>query len=705
MRKSLRTTIIILITLILSGCVYFNTFYNAKKNYKTANERALNAHGRPSAQAIKEYNAVIKQCGKIITNYKGSKWMDDAAFLMAKALFYKQTNPHKALKQFNEVIDNFPNSEFTPEARLYVMRLYRKMHKEEDLNKYSTDFLIAPENKKFYNKAHLLIAEFNLEDKEYTKAMYHLGKILDGDKKSNEYSEAFLLLGKVHHLAGEYQEAIDTLTSLLKTRASVDIKLDSNYYLAYSYYHLNELKKAEKIVDKLINKESRVERVPYVKMLRGRIKLAEGDTDGFIDDMKFILDNHSRTLVAAECSFYLGEYYLYNAFDYTEAITYYNRVKTESRDSEFVESAITKSSVASQIQLLSDPDRQLNPKTLVDEQFKLAEYFINIMNMPDSALVVYDNIIETEKTIELKLDTLRLELEKSRQEFIDYQDSLRTAQIDTLVINDSTYTDTTITDTSLVETTVADSVEVEESKFENSSVYNTVYSQILNLESTLDEFHRQILPFTYFVKSWIYFQVKSDTVEAHNIYNELSTLYKDNEYTYACSLMLSGEIPDLQSPKQKEDLLKYDTAVNLMYSNPDSSLSILSEFTNHPESHFYFKALYTSGYINKFVLNDTLSAKTFFDKLLEEDYEDLYRVNIRTFYQDGEFVRKEVEAVADTTIIETQTSTDSLITVDGELQDSVSTVIDEDPIEVNTDDFEEIEDKGLVRDKESEIKE
>ncbi len=639
MKKIPGIYLIIVVVLLLSGCVYYNTFYNARKNFELAQERPLNSHGRPSAQAIKEYNAVVKKCGKIITNYKNSKWTDDAAFLMARALFYKKTNPHKALKQFNELINNFPDSEFTPEARLYVMRLFRRMHKDEDLNKYVTDFLIAPENSEWYNRAHLLIAEFSLEDDEYTKATYHLQKILDNGKKSDEYEEAYFLLGKTYHQAKDYDRSIEVLSSLLRLRLQNEMKLDARFYLAYSYYYQDDLVKAQKIVKKLLKKESRNDRIPYVKMLRGRIKLANGDADGFVDDMKFILDNHSRTAISAECAFLLGEYYLYTSFDYAEAIVYYNKVKTEYKKSEFVEAAITKSSVASQIQLLSDPDRNLNPESLVDEQFKLAEYFINVMSMPDSALVVYDNIIETKEALALHLDTLRIELAHENDKFIAYQDSIKLTQVDSIS------TDTT---------------KVEVPKFENSPEYRTINNQIENYESTLADFEAKILPFTYFVKSWIYLEIKSDSTNALLNYDVLKNNYATNEYTYACSLMLNGEKAVLESPLQQKNLQKYDLAVENMYNNPDSSIKLLAEFANDPLSKFYLNSLYTSGFVYKFVLDDSVSAKPFFDKLLDEDFDDKYRVNVRTFYQEGTFVKTEVKDDIDSLNVQEEVIHDTL---------------------------------------------
>ncbi|MBN2829195.1 MAG: tetratricopeptide repeat protein [Candidatus Cloacimonetes bacterium] len=638
---------LILILTLLTGCVYYNTFYNARKSFESAQKRALNAQGKPTSQAVQEYTDVIKKCGKIITNHKKSEWTDDAAFLMAEALYYKQTNNYQALSQFEEIVTNFPNSEFAPKAKLYLIRINRKLRKTEETNTLINNFLINPANTEYYNATHLLAAEFNLEDKEYTKAKYHLERILESDQKSKEYIQAYFLLGKTYYLNKEYQKSTEVFTELLKIKTPQEIKLDTRYFLAYNAFYLEDYATADKIVKLLLHRENRTTQIPWVKLLKGRILLAEGDAESFISSLKFILDNHARTEVSAESAFYLGEYYLYNAFDYAKAIEYYNKVKSEFGKSEFLEASITKSSVASQIQLLSDPTRTLDPESLVNEQFKLAEYFINIMSLPDSALTVYNKIITNKSLLEKQLDTLRVNLDTGRIAFEIEQDSLELAH-NAAIVADSldSMTEEGLSDSLLVETTTIDSTNTAyaRTEFEKTADYRSIQTKIESLERILNDYDTKILPFTYYVKSWIYKTLKDNENAAGLIFTALKSEFPQSEYTHACSLMLAGEAPDLTTPEQKVMQKAYDTAVDIMETQPDSALVLLSDFANDTSSSFYTNSLYTIGYINYFVKNDSLAAKSWFDKLLDADAEDKYRANVASFYQDGHFiVAKEVE--------------------------------------------------------------
>ena len=51
---------------IISGCVYYNTFFNAEKYFADAQEMELDDDGRPKSNAIQKYNKVIKKCGIVL---------------------------------------------------------------------------------------------------------------------------------------------------------------------------------------------------------------------------------------------------------------------------------------------------------------------------------------------------------------------------------------------------------------------------------------------------------------------------------------------------------------------------------------------------------------------------------------------------------------------------------------------------------------
>ena len=79
---------LLFILALSTGCVYYNTFFNAEKYFAEAQDIELKDDGRPQASAIQKYNKAIKKCGIVLTDYKDSKYADDALFMLARCLYY-----------------------------------------------------------------------------------------------------------------------------------------------------------------------------------------------------------------------------------------------------------------------------------------------------------------------------------------------------------------------------------------------------------------------------------------------------------------------------------------------------------------------------------------------------------------------------------------------------------------------------------------
>ena len=115
--------------MIEPGCVYFNTFYNAKKFYRQAEkarqkqEQEAFAQGREelprlSGQAQQLYEKAAQRASRVLEKYKESELVDDAMFLMGKA-FYWQGDHQSAARSFQDLEDNFPDSELYDRAQYW----------------------------------------------------------------------------------------------------------------------------------------------------------------------------------------------------------------------------------------------------------------------------------------------------------------------------------------------------------------------------------------------------------------------------------------------------------------------------------------------------------------------------------------------------------------------------------------------------------
>ena len=122
MRTRLSTSVVAVLALFCAaGCVYYNTFYNAKAAAREAellrDARAPDSGPTPREAALLE--RVVEKSERVLRLHPDSGWADDALLLMGTAL-YHQGKLESASDRLTEFLARYPDSELVPEAR-YVL--------------------------------------------------------------------------------------------------------------------------------------------------------------------------------------------------------------------------------------------------------------------------------------------------------------------------------------------------------------------------------------------------------------------------------------------------------------------------------------------------------------------------------------------------------------------------------------------------------
>lgn len=488
---------LIIAVILLNGCVYYNTYFNAKKYFKEAQEMELQDSGRPKSSAIQNYNKTIKKCGVVLTEYKDTKWADDALFLLAQCLYYKGTSYTQSIEKFEDLILFYPESEYVPESKIYIARAKYGFNKKEEALELLREFINDETYVDYHPLALMTLANFQLDEEDLLEAEFYYNQIIAKYPKSDEYEEAYYLLGKTHFLGEDYVKSNEVFNGLLKSRLPKKIKLDSSYNIALNHLLLEDYKKAYKISKKLVTDEYREAEISKIQMIVARSEIGLGRYEDATIMLENIMDDNKKSALSAEAAFHLGEMYLNNLRDYEKAIEYYNKVKTEYSRSEYIENALSKSAVASQILQYNDPNTEIDANELVNEQLKLAEYYIEVLSLPDSALVVYDNIIGSEDKLNIKLDSLNFEIAKLKK-LIPINDTLKvdTLKVITLAIDSMkvTFSDSLQVDSLNVNSLDIDSALVSSNPIIDSLAIDTLKtSEAMVLVDTLTTIKEEIV--------------------------------------------------------------------------------------------------------------------------------------------------------------------------------------------------------------------
>lgn len=100
---------------LLCGCAYFNTFYNAQEYYGEAKKAVTHDTLRTDSEL---FDKTIEKATRVIVKYPGSRYVDDALFLMGASYCHKG-DYERALEKLDYLCQNFPESGYRFEANYY----------------------------------------------------------------------------------------------------------------------------------------------------------------------------------------------------------------------------------------------------------------------------------------------------------------------------------------------------------------------------------------------------------------------------------------------------------------------------------------------------------------------------------------------------------------------------------------------------------
>ncbi len=416
-----------------------NTMFNARNYFKSAQERPLNTNGKPNNQAIEDYTKTIKKCGIIITERKKGAQMDDAVFLMAKALYFKGNSAFQAKDQFENLILGFPKSPYVAESHIFVAKILREINQPKDAERRLDEFVRNPRFRKDHPKALLLLTDFAIQDKDYPRAQYWLGRIIRDYPKTKEYRVAYFLFGKNYYEQKDYTASLEAFEKMQGTRG-IDkaLKLDTKYYIGLNELELGKLDQAYRTASSLLRAETRPDKIPAIRMLKARILFARGENSEAVKEIEDINKTYPRTESSAAALYYLAEYQYYKGGDPTTAITNYNRVRSEFPTSAFGTIAQNKATAVTNVQPRANLNSETGLKAFLDYYYQASESFLSHLALPDSAIAVYRRVISERDVLAANRDSLQVVTEG----ITAVLDSLRIASL--VVMPETTQSDTIV---------------------------------------------------------------------------------------------------------------------------------------------------------------------------------------------------------------------------------------------------------------------
>ncbi len=328
-----RIIIFLSVAALISGCAYFNMYFNAKQNFNDAEKK------RKETSIVDKalYENSIKELSKILEFYPDSKWVDDALLMMGLCYFRQEDN-YKAQKKFNELLLKYPDSELADQARMHLAEVEIAMKNYEEAGKLleriqTGDIDIEP------FRLLKLNAEMSLSQGDSVKALEFMLKAADKAESAPDKISLLQFSAELSAYIRDFKMSADINKDLIELYAERDKKFNAIINYAEALKQLGDTDEAIKILEEVTGNE---EYAQY--SLKGEIKLAKLYTEEKLQEKAYNkLDEILRVNPKdrnngpdlAETAYYFGEYYFNLLKDFKSAETMYDSCGFFDRKNEF----------------------------------------------------------------------------------------------------------------------------------------------------------------------------------------------------------------------------------------------------------------------------------------------------------------------------------------------------------------------------------
>lgn len=392
----MRKTIFICTLLLLFSfsCVYYNTFYHAEEKYKKAEKSQQKAKREvATGTEVKDYQDAISKASKVLTFNPKSKWVDDALFLIGKS-YYNLGEYPKAERKFQELVTSFPKSNLVEESYYYLgLSRYKEGNKVE-----ATEALISlldnPKMKKRKSEVCFELGEIKFEEGEYEQAAAFYKRMLEQYPKDELNPEAQFRMGEAYFQLKDFAQAKESFSKVRKYGKQGELLYQSIYRTGESAYNLKDFKEGLKIFSDLSKEKKYTKYLPQIQL-----RIAEGyrlsdSLDLALKKYEEISLTYPQTEQSAEAYYRAGLIYLEEKRDLKKAKELFDKSKTDRPASSFARLSLEKSTDISKLSTFQEQVTKEESLKVAEPFFHLAEFYLTQMNLPESALVQYQTIVD-----------------------------------------------------------------------------------------------------------------------------------------------------------------------------------------------------------------------------------------------------------------------------------------------------------------------
>ena len=383
------------VLLLISGCVYYNTFFLAKKNFKEAeSDRKRAGQEIVKGGASSKYQKTIEKASIILEFHPNSKYVDDALYLIGRS-FYHQGHFSKAETKFRELLATYPESRFADESILYLGKA--RFRKEDYVGAKEAFERVdsTAEDRELRSEATFMLGEILYSQEEWSQSISVFEEYLEQYGKGKRSGETKFKIAKAHYGQGDYSSAKEAFHEVQDLNADDTLKYQAFVAAGDCYYLEGEADSGLIIFNKLADDEKNYDKMAdlYLELARG--EALRGDYETSMETFRKLIDEYPRTEESAIAYFQLGSIYQNQFFDLDTAKVMYDSSTAVKGNSPVARIAFSRSADIAKLESYRTGKTAEAVDDAIESQYLLAELYLTQLDQPDSALSEYQTLIDS----------------------------------------------------------------------------------------------------------------------------------------------------------------------------------------------------------------------------------------------------------------------------------------------------------------------
>lgn len=622
-----RILIISLFSLISFNCgvwydftTYFNLYFNTSLLFEEAEGQILAerknlfefAEPNIPGGAVQSITKVLEKSSKILQFNQESSFVEDALFITGKC-FYYQKNYIKSIRKFNELIAQFPESDYILLSKVWIAKNYLQVKNFplfltalEEAKKAA----IEEDEEEILTAAYIEEVKYFLYLEKYQEAIKSCDALIEASSDDVINAQAQYQIGETYLKLNDNTNAADAYTKVHDFSPGYDIEL--NAYVKKGKA-VNQLGRHEEALEIFADLRSEDKNSAYFDMLEletGITYKKLRDYDRAYNKLKLVDTAYASSIYAGAARYELGSLFETDVPNYDSAANFYLKASTSSAPADYLPLIRTKN-----LQFT----RYKGLKSVITGFEKQLAY----LNNPD--LFIADSIAYAEELQRLKneqpTETNEGETKPPGRErdFGEDETKPNTNTTPTTTRDGKPLTPTMPMPVRPVLT--ADSLS--KMIFKNGyELGNLFFTEINQLDSAR-------YYYTYITESFpdnpnypqalfalgSYYSAVGDSITADTLFNYIYENFQQDKIVNAAAFKINKPLIDLEKDPSKE---KYISAENLMKKEKyDSSYKAFFQiYQESPRSKYAPQALLAAGYILENNMKQVEDAIALYDTLM-----------------------------------------------------------------------------------------